>query len=239
MKDLRNADIFTNLRIVQISDNGPAEKLSAYGVGINSYVVKIDSDSCKHATLKVFGRQKNITVPGRLAGHVTLRISKSRETKKLYDIAEGKSGTVDEIDDSGGIKEKLAVIGIKEGMRLKLLRRLPHMEYSVLVENKRRVKITEATAAAVIGKIDNRKKQLSLARKGKPFTVEAIAQEGHPDNFLSASGIVPGAVLMLEGIEAGKDIRLDGGDDIYIYTVEGFRLSISNDTARKIIVVQE
>ncbi len=239
MDTILSADILRNLRIVKILDNELAVKLSSFGVNVNSYIVKTNSDNNKFATLKIFCRQKNIIIPGRYAKFIKIKKNKNSEEQELYDLGEGQSAVIGSIDNLNDLKDRLSLLGIKTGMSFKLIRKLPHMEYSILVSNKRRVRLTEALAATIIGKTEGKKKQLSFARRNKLFKVETVLYSGIAKNFLSESGIVEGAEILLEGIEAGKDICVDDFGDNYIYTSEGFRLSLSDENADKVIVIQE
>lgn len=238
MKSLLSTESVHGLRIIEIRDVELARNLSTYGIFKNSYVTKLNPDDSRFPVLKISCKNGTIAIPGHLAKYIKLRLSKSNE-KEIYDIEEGKTGTVSHIEDEKNAIERLSRLGIETGIRIKILRQLPHMEYVVLVNSKRRIHLPESIAATIVGTVKEETKQLSFSRRGRTFIIKDIVQEKEYTTFLSNSGIVADAILSLEGIEAGKDIVFDEDGAYIIYTMEGYRLTLSTETASKIMVVED
>jgi len=221
--------------IADIKSEELSMKLASYGLFKNSIITKIDPETMQYATLKISTKRGTASIPGRLAKDVHVRSGRGA-LKSIYDLEEGKSANVEEIDGCEKTAARLKELGIEKGVRLKLLRYLPHMEYIVLVNNRSRVRLSEAVAASVIGESLNMHKQFSFARKGRLFTVKSIVAGEKVTSYLENIGIKSGVEIILEGIEPGKYIPFEDEGTILIYATEGFHFRLSTATAEKIIV---
>lgn len=223
-------------RIAEIRDEELSMKLASYGLFKNSLITKVDPEYAQFATVKISTKRGTASIPGSLAKHVSVRSGRG-PVKSIYELEEGKSANVTEIDGCEKTVARLKILGVEKGVRLKLLRNLPHMEYLVLVNNRVRARISEAVAASIIGESLNMHKQFSFARKGRAFTVKSVVAGEKISAYLDNIGIAEGVDITLEGIEPGKDIPFEDEGSISVYALEGFHMKISEASAEKIIVI--
>jgi len=235
MQGLNSAESGYCYRIADIKDGSLANRLATYGLFKNSVITKIDPDDVQYATLKVNSKNGTAAIPGQLSKTILVRSGRG-QAKSIYDIAEGKSANVAAIDGCEKTKARLSVLGIEEGVRLKVLKRLPHMEYVVLVDQKKRLRVSEAIASVIVGETLNQHKQFSFARKGKDFKVKTIQAGKKIQSYLSNVGIEEGVTICLEGIEPGKNIVFDENGTLSVYAMDGFRLIMTEENAEKIMV---
>lgn len=236
MKTLNEAGNLSCVRIISIKGETLTRSLGTYGIFEDSCVTTLIPDDAFTPTLKVLATNGMITLPGHLAERIIIS-TENVTTGNMQALAEGKTGVVDRILDAEA-EERLAALGISKGMNIKLERRLPHMEYIVLVEKKQRIRLPESLAAVIIGSSLDQVQQLSFAHRGKPFTVRCIALSDNHFGILCEAGIKVGTEISLEGIEAGKETVLDPEGRIVLYTREGYRLRLSAEMAAQIQVIE-
>jgi len=236
MQKLALAETGLCYRIAEIRDDQLSRKLASYGIFINSLIMKTDPDAAQFATLKVSTKRGTAAIPGQLAKDVKVRAGRGA-LKSIYEMEEAKSANVAEIEGCEKVSARLKALGIEKGVKFKLLRRLPHMEYIVLVNKHTRVRLSEAIVAAIMGESLNMHKQFSFARKGRLFTVKSIVAGEKITSYLKSVGILEGAEISLEGIEAGKHIPFEESGTISIYASEGFNLLLSAASAEQIFVM--
>jgi len=108
--------------------------------------------------------------------------------------------------------------------------------YQVLIDNKRRVRITEDIAASIIGETGRKIEQLALTSRKKPFKITEIAQEDELCVFLRQIGIELGSEIILESVGPGESIAADKDENVVVFASNGAWLSFSNETASQIMV---
>jgi len=235
MQTLKTAESGYCHRIIDVQDKDLASKLMGYGVYKNSLVIKVDSDETDFPTVKLYTKNGTVAVHGQLAKNINVRSGKGIE-RNLYEMEEEKSANISHIDGCEKTHGRLKALGIEIGMRVKVLRFLPYMQYSVLVDSKRRVKLSEGVVASIIGKQGENQRQLFFAKRNEPIEIQDVVAGEKIARFLSDNGIKKGESITLEIIEPGKNILFDAEGDITIYIMEGFRMTISDKTAGKVIV---
>lgn len=236
MLSLQNAESGYSYKIKNNIDAILAQKLALIGLYKGSYLTKLDLDDISYPTVKVDTKDGVKILSGHLAKHITAR-SGSGAVKPFYEFSPQSTIITQSLGSCNKNISRLNAVGIKEKMRLRLLKNLPHMEYVVTVNHKNRVRIPEAIAAVIIGKSVQRNDfQFSFASKGVPVVVTTIAAGKKITNFLNGVDIKVGSEIILEGIESGKRIDLDPQHDVVIYTHEGLIVTMSNATASMIEV---
>jgi Fe2+ transport system protein FeoA len=237
MLNLYSADSGTSLSIIEIEDPLLAQKLGSYGIYKNGVVTKISTKDSEFATVKVnlHGVSRNIV------GFFSqlIKIDVNGKEKFLYHLNEGDKGVVTKLRGSKKQQETLSKIGIEEGVQIAVQRYLPHMEYVLLVGKQKRVHLTEALVSLILGRCNSNDEliQFSFARKNREFEIESVVDEPKVSSYLKELGIKKGETILLEGIEPGKDVPFDETGNIFIYASEGYRLRISDETAKKILVM--
>ncbi|GAB1535101.1 hypothetical protein ADMFC3_07320 [Geovibrio sp. ADMFC3] len=236
MLNLKNAESGYCYRIKNTPQGESAQKLAALGLYKGSAVTKLDLDDVKYSTVKVDTKNGVRVISGQLAKHITVRAG-SGSPKPFYDAAPSATVITYSLGKCEKNAKRLAMLGIKPRMKLKIIKSLPPMEYVVNVNHKNRVRISEAVAAMIIGDTVNRKNfQFTFSPKGVEFKVSGIAAGKKIATFLNNADINIGSVLSMEGIESGKRVDLDAEQEIVLHTFEGVVITMSEKTASLIEV---
>lgn len=213
-------------KIVNVKDPETARRLSTYGIFGGSVVSKVSRGDIELATLKIVAHDGTKAVSGSIARHLFYK-SSSGEKRSIY---EHEPETEFAVVVPKMITADMKKLGIKSGDSIKVIKKLPHMEYVTLIGRKTRTRLSEAHAACILGG----GKQFSFAGKNREFIVDSLISYDTYGSLMTAWGINEGTVLVLEGIEAGKSVHLDNYPDMVICTAEGLRVFISVHTAEKI-----
>lgn len=228
------------LKINTIDNIELAQKLATYGIFQNSIIIKIHKDDTTCATIKVRVNGVTRALAGQLGKHIKVLTPEGKETT-LYKIKNGEKVRISSINSnkrgSRNLDSRLSMLGIESGTEIVIQRALPHMEYIVLIENQRRIRITEAFASLLLGEIGNEKKQFSFAHRNTDFKITEIIANPKISSYLKEIGIETGTLLSLEGIEPGKDIDFDDNGKIYLYALEGYRLKLSEESCNQIHIL--
>ncbi|ADD68892.1 hypothetical protein Dacet_2130 [Denitrovibrio acetiphilus DSM 12809] len=225
----RSGGFFT---VESINEADLARKLSVYGITSGILVCKINKGDLDLATLKLSTDKGSRTVSGSLARHLYYK-SASGQQRSVYEKEQGEE-LILEIPEL--IAEEMLKLGIAGGDSVKVLKKLPHMEYVTLVDHRVRCRLSEAHAACILGECEGKEIQFSFARKDARFVVRHIISKDTYANVMEAKGVYEGTVLALEGIEAGRSVHMDDFPDMVLCTADGLRIFISNATAEKITV---
>lgn len=237
MTTLLAANPIHSLQIVGILNNVLAARLENYGIFPGGFITKEEPVYFRCRSLKLHSANGNFVIPGKMAYHI--HVASTADTLADFHLAEldeGDRAVITMIEKEEHAIFMLGEIGLVENLEVTLLKRLPHMEYRLLIYNKCRLRITESIAASIIGKIDGVTKQFSFAKHNKPFLITAIAQEEAICSFLKQNGIAPGNEIVLEAIEPGENIAIDSRQDVIFYSSNGAKLGVSNETAAQILV---
>ncbi|QAR32899.1 hypothetical protein EP073_05615 [Geovibrio thiophilus] len=238
MLNLQNAESGRCYIIKSSPQGDSAQKLASLGLYKGSAVTKLDLDDIKYPTVKIDTKNGVRVLSGQLAKHITVRAG-SGEPKPFYEVSPSSTVITYSVGKSDKNAARLAMLGVKERMKVKIIKNLPPMEYVITVNHKNRVRISEAVAAMIVGDTVNRKDfQLTFSPKGTEFRVTGIAAGQKITAFLSGVEIGIGSVIIMEGIESGKRVDLDAEQEIVLYTHEGLIITMSSKTASMIEVEQ-
>lgn len=237
MTTLLAANPIHSLQIVRIANEVLAWRLEACGIFTGGFITKEDPAAFGCKSLKLHSAKGNLVIPGKMAYHIHVATATGALPDfHLAELAEGASATITMIEKEEHALFKLGELGLAENLEVVLLRKLPHMEYRLLIDKRRRMRVTEAIAAGILGKINGTIRQFSFAKRNKSFLITDIAQEAAICNFLKQNGLVPGAEIVLEVIEPGENIAIDSQQDVVFYPANGAKLSVSKETASQIMV---
>lgn len=217
-------------RITAIDSPELTRKMGGYGIFSGSVVSKVNKGDLELATLKLYTEKGTRTLSGSIARHLCYK-SSAGEKRSIY---EQEPETEFKVVVPKIAAADASVVGIKGGSMVQVLKKLPHMEYVALVDQKIRCRLSEAHAACILGECQGEETQFSFAKRGAAFTVSTIVSMDTYSEIMKENGIKEGTVLTLEGIEAGRSVHLDDYPDMVLCTADGLRVFISSDTAKKI-----
>jgi Fe2+ transport system protein FeoA len=154
----------------------------------------------------------------------------------LTDMAAGQTGHIEGTTCSLNLSESLSILNLSQDEPITYLRQLPHMNYTVLVEQIRRERITEGLAAKTWGRVDDRSMQFVSAGRGQPFVVEKILGGARAYDALVKKGISPGKTIVLEAVAPAQTLAMAVHEPVVITTYDGLHLHLRTDQASRILV---
>lgn len=237
--NLSNAPFEQLLRITAIADEAIEKELNKAGL-------RVGVECHKHlpATLpsvRIKGPEGSVVLGGGLSNKVLIKCGSI--TKYLGEIQFKDNGVITEINGGCWLQNSLQKLGLALGSKIRLMRRLPPMEYVVRINNQERIKLSESTAARIIGKHeDGLEQQFSSARVELDFKINSIVGGRKFSTFLKGLGISRGEKIVLEGLEHVNELfsNKNGNsenDHICLKTIKGSaRIHISNEKANYVEV---
>ena len=178
---------------------------------------------------------RDVVLGGGMAMRVIVHLD-SGARLPLTDMVPGQTGHLEGITCTAHLAEALSVLGIGENETITCLRRLPHMDYTVLVGKGHRERISEGLAAKIWGCIGDRHLQFVSSGKGQPFDVEKILGGTRSFNILKEKGIYPGGRLTLQAVAPAQTIAMTSHEPVVITTDDGLHLHLRPGQAGHILV---
>jgi Fe2+ transport system protein FeoA len=154
----------------------------------------------------------------------------------LLEMLPGQTGHIEGATCPNRIMETLSVLGLSADDPITFLRQLPPMDYTALVDRKKRVRINEGMAAKIWGRVGERRLQFVSAGKGQPFIVEKILGGFRAGQALEEKGIAPGKTISLETVAPAQTFSTTSREPVVITTEAGLHLHLPPGQAQHIYV---
>jgi len=231
---LDRAPVSTPLKLVGATDRGLAERLAHLGLEPGARLTRLP-DEVRLQPARVAGPRGQAVLSANMAGSLLVHLDDGRKLP-LLDLAPGEEGHVEGLTVGGRLARAFEVLGLMENDRLRLLRRLPPMEYVVLLEGRRRARLSEGMAAKVWGQVAGRKQQLATAQSGHPFTVLEFLGGPNFAAAMAALGLAVGSSLELETVEPAQSVGQSSPAAVALATAGGLRLYLDQKSARAVLV---
>ena len=191
------------LKLTAIPDQELAEELSRMGLRIGTEFHKHLSKIPQSMRIKT--PNGSVLLGGRLAQKIFVKCE--NETKLLDKILFQDKAVIETLKGGKAFQSTVGKLGLSAGIEIQLMHRLPKMEFVIRINGQSRIKINEMRAARILGcHEDGKTIQLSAARVLMSFSVTDIIGGGKSTAFLKELGITKNSQLILEGVEASKDI---------------------------------
>ena len=234
---LAQAPVGTSLAVSQIVDSEFASRLSRLGLYQGAKLMRLNKATAI-GPAKVRGAKGDAVLSGWLAGQVVIHLDDDRRLP-LLECAPGAEGHVEGVSGQAIVEESLRELGIVENDRIEFVRRMPPMNYHVLVNGREHWQLNEGLASHLLGDSASGPAQLSSAGAGEIFTVRRVLAGEDAVEALASMGIVPGSELALEKVSASQELRLSLEGAVACVTKEGVRLYLREQDAAGIYVTAE
>ena len=172
---------------------------------------------------------------GGMAMRVIVHLDDGRRMP-LTDLIAGQTGHIEGTTCSPRLQETLKVLGLDENEPVTYLRKLPHMDYRVLVGRARRERLNEGAAAKIWGCIGQRFMQFVSAGTGQRFTVKKILGGDRVSRMMEEMGIRPEEILVLESVAPAQTIAMTMLAPVVITTEDGLHLHLRPNQAEHVLV---
>ncbi len=156
-------------------------------------------------------------------------------TTPVIEMLPNESGQVVAMTCGEGLKIGLSVLGIQEGTRLTILRKLPPMTYHTQVGDQS-FSLSEGAAAKIWGEMGGRQMQYVTSARGREFHVQQLLGGNRANQVLVDMGITPGKTITLQELAPASVIGRGGRAHLVMTTESGLRFYLRPDQADHLLV---
>jgi len=222
------------LTIVRIADSDMCSRLARMGIYPDSLVTRLDEEVALD-TVRVRGPKGEVVLGGGMGGKVVIHMPDGRMLP-LSEMRPGECGHIEAITAGGALIEALAALGLENDDEIKMVRRLPSMEYITVIDGRTRLRLAEGMAAKILGRMGRMECQFANTQAGADFVVTRILGGRRAGRAISSLGIKVGCLLRLESVEKASSYRMTGGKRFVVSSRDGLRLYLREDQADVVIV---
>lgn len=221
------------LVISEIGDELLARQLGRIGVQAGDILTRLE-DGAAYGPVRVRSPQGEVVLGGGVAAKVIVHHDDGHKTP-VIEMQPGESGHVEGLICGSELAEALGIMGIKENDSLRMLHRVPPMNYLTLV-GRQRVQLTEGAATKIWGEMDGQAMQFAVTRRGKDFQIIRLLGGRRISTMLDGLGIRPGRTISLEAVTPALAPHHEDKGRIVVAMHSGLRLYLRVDQAQTIIV---
>jgi Fe2+ transport system protein FeoA len=233
-KPLTDAAFGRPLIIQKVTDPDLALRLRRMGLFEGSGIVRLDQEVLVQP-VRVQGTHAEVVLGGGMAMKIVAHLEDGRKLP-LVEMQPGEVGHIEGLTGGSELTAALKILGLMPDDRVRLIRRLPPMEYVTVIAGGVRVRLTEGMAAKLWGRMGEREIQFVSARVGEPFEVNRILGGRGARSMLESQGIETGSVLTLEGVTQAQSLRAGVQNPLVINSREGLRLFLRQHEGERILV---
>ncbi len=217
------------LYLEKIEDPKLEAELFRMGVFVKNIIYKMDVESDIH-TVRIKTAKGERVLAGGMGGKILAHVDDNRMLP-LIEMKSKEKGHIEAIEGGEELANALSSLGLENGEKFEFIRSLPPMVYILEIEGKKRIKLSEAMAAKILGKMKNTKEcQFANASVKVPFTVTKIIGGESSKKILNSLNLEVGDVLTLFSVENAP---------IYSMSKQGRRLMLSTQEGLRVILKQE
>ena len=231
---LKDAPSGKILLVSTITGHDLALELAKTGLQEGVEIVK-SREKVPLTALRVRGPKGDAILSGKMASMIMVHLDDGSKAP-LMDLKPGEQGHVEGLTATTPLTKAFAILGLKEDDRITLVRRLPPMAYITLINQKKRIKIPEATAAKIWGRMGGVEMQFCSAQKGARFEVLELFGGPPRKAQMKSLGLEKGAELILEGVEGAQTVSVGEHHPVYVTTKDGLRILLHPQAARNTMV---
>ena len=187
--------------------------------------------------IRVRGPQGDAVLGGGMTMKIVVHLDDGRKLP-LAEMKPDEAGHIEGLTGGRRLESALETLGLKMNDHIRMLRRLPPMEYVAVIESQGRVRLTEGMAVKIWGRMHGKSLQFVSSRAGERFHVEQILGGANACQMLGSRGIEPGKILILEGVAPAQNLRMGVRNPVVITSAEGLRLFLNLSDAEQILVQQ-
>ena len=234
---LNQAPFDETLRLVKIANANLASKFQHIGLYEGDLLTRLD-EGILVKPVKVKGPSGERILGRGMATKVVAHLDDGRKLP-IVELKPGDTGHIEGIIGGTCLADALTILGFKNDDKVRFMRVIPPMAYTVLVVSSgQRVSISEGVAAKIWGTMKGRDLQFSFAAKGETFHVKKILGGQRAQKTVAVHGnITAGSVLRLEGVEPARTFNMQKEiDPVLIMTHGGLRLILEKRSCATIFV---
>lgn len=231
---LAQAPVGASLVVARIAGEDFAARMARLGLYEGIRLMRLD-ETITVGPVKVRGVKGDAILSGGLAEHVVIHLDDDRRLP-LLECAPRDSGHVEGTTGQTAVEDSLKELGIVEGDRIELVRRIPPMRYTFSVNGKGKVQMDENMASHLLGDTPEGPAQFSSVGIGVVFTVRRILPGDKADATLASLQVHPGTELVLFAVAVSQPLHFAKESPVACMTKSGMRLYFHAEDAEAIFV---
>lgn len=222
------------LIISRINDDDLESKMGRMGLFVGTEITRLDEDVALK-TVRVRGPKGEVILGGGMGGKVVAHLDDGRMLP-LVELHPGDKGHVECVTAGEALRKGMAALGLKDDDPIELIRVLPPMEYTAVVEGRGRIRLAEGMAAKILGRMGDVQCQFANAQAGTDFVVEQIIGGMRAQRAIASLDIAPGVVMRLEMVGKAPSYKMASQNRCVISSQEGLRLFLREDQADLVVI---
>ncbi|PIE70018.1 MAG: FeoA family protein [Deltaproteobacteria bacterium] len=210
------------LELVSVSGPELAGSLRRVGLYEGDRLTRLNEE-VRYRTVRINGPDGERVIGGGMAARVVVHLDDGREIP-LVEMEPDMSGHIEGVVGGTPLERALEVLGLANDTEVRMVRKLPPMEYIALVNDVERIRLTDGMASKIWGEMSGRPTQFATASHGEVFTVTQLLGGMRATNELKSRGIKEGVRLSLEGVAPAQEMRMAGNAPLVVVSQSGLRL---------------
>ena len=222
------------LTISRISDDDLQARMSRMGLFVGGEISRLDEDVALK-TVRVRGPKGEVVLGSGMGGKILAHLDDGRMLP-LVELEPGDKGHVECVTAGSALQEGMAALGLADNDPIELIRVLPPMEYTAVVEGRGRIRLAEGMAAKILGRMNDVQCQFANSQAGTDFVVEQIIGGKRAQRAIASLDITPGVVMRLEMVGKAPSYQMASRNRCVITSPQGLRLFLRQDQADLVVV---
>ena len=225
------------LLVAEVSNERLARELDKIGIREGQELIRLEDDARALQPVRLRGPQGEVILSANMASGLVVHLD-SGQIVPLLEMDSGDKGHLEGVTcvPDSGMTETYHVLGLHENDSVEFVHKQPSMEYTALVDKKKRVNLPGGMAAKLWGESLGHKLQFAMTGAGKDFRLEKILGGRSAQERIGGMGLKPGDTLVLEDVRPAQTVRLAVRDPIAVSTPENLRFWLPPQAANLLMV---
>lgn len=234
---LSEAPVGKLLLVTEVSNERLARELAKIGIREGQELIRLEEDAAALQPVKLRGLQGEVVLSGNMASGLVVHLD-SGQIVPLLEMELGDKGHLEGVTcvPDSGMAETYHVLGLHENDSVEFVHKQPSMEYTALVDGKKRISLPGGMAAKLWGESLGQRLQFAMAGAGKEFHLDKILGGRSARERIGGMGLNPGDTLVLEAVKPAQTVRLALKDPIAVSTPENLRFWLPPQAASLLMV---
>jgi Fe2+ transport system protein FeoA len=234
---LSKAPVGRLLLVIEVSNERLAGELGKFGIREGQELIRLEDDAAALQPVKLRGPQGEAILTGNMASGLVVHLD-SGQIVPLLEMKPGDKGHLEGVTcvPDSVMTETYHVLGLHENDSIEFVHKQPSMEYTALVDEKKRINLPGGMAAKLWGESLGQSLQFAMAGAGKEFRLKKILGGPAAQERITGMGLTPGNSLVLEAVKPTQTVRLATKDPVAVSTPENLRFWLPPQAANLLLV---
>ncbi|WP_282755839.1 FeoA family protein [Desulfuromonas thiophila] len=211
------------------------QQLGKMGFGRGCRIVRLD-ETLQAQTVRVRGKNGEVVLSAGMGLQTIVHLDGDGRRIPLIDMEPGQTGHLEGTTASADLAAALEQLGFHENDPIRLIRKLPPMDYLTLLEGQGLLRLSEGDAARILGRSGSQIRQFSLTSAEADFEVLQLLGCPRAIERLQRLGIWPDTRLRLLEVRSKRICRFSGDQQLMVTSQDGLHLHLPLEAGKQILV---